>query len=218
MRRRLLPRLETLKSERNQAGEAIAKAKRAGEDAAALLEANKGRAEEIKSLDAELAVDGSRAHRTCCCGCRTCRTRACRSDPAPGTTSRCAGTATPRAFDFAPKAHWDLGPALGILDFERAARMSGARFSVLIGAGARLSRALIQFMLDLHTREHGYTEVAPPFLVSSAALTGTGNLPKFDAGSVQDWRRLGSVPHSDGRSPADQPASRRDPRPPRRCR
>jgi seryl-tRNA synthetase len=87
----------------------------------------------------------------------------------------------PRAFDFEPLAHWDLGPALGILDFERATRMSGARFAVLSGAGARLSRALINFMLDLHTREHGYREVEPPFLVNAASLTGTGNLPKFEA-------------------------------------
>jgi seryl-tRNA synthetase len=87
---------------------------------------------------------------------------------------------TPPAFDFEPQPHWDLGAALGILDFERAARMSGARFSVLSGAGARLSRALINFMLDLHTREHGYREVEPPFLVNAAALTGTGQLPKFE--------------------------------------
>jgi seryl-tRNA synthetase len=87
---------------------------------------------------------------------------------------------TPPAFDFAPKPHYELGPALGILDFERATRMSGARFAVLTGGGARLSRALIDFMLDVHTREHGYREVAPPFLVNRAALTGTGNLPKFE--------------------------------------
>ena len=87
----------------------------------------------------------------------------------------------PRTFDFEPQAHWDLGPALGILDFERAARIAGARFSVLSGAGARLSRALINFMLDLHTKEHGYREVEPPFLVNAASLIGTGNLPKFEA-------------------------------------
>jgi seryl-tRNA synthetase len=86
----------------------------------------------------------------------------------------------PRQFDFEPKAHWDLGPALGIIDFERATRMSGARFSVLVGAGARLARALINFMLELHTGEHGYTEIEPPFLVNRRALTGTGNLPKFE--------------------------------------
>jgi len=86
----------------------------------------------------------------------------------------------PRTFAFDPKPHWDLGPALGILDFERATRMSGARFSVLLGGGARLARALINFMLDLHTREHGYKEVEPPFLVNANALRGTGNLPKFE--------------------------------------
>ncbi len=85
----------------------------------------------------------------------------------------------PRHFDFAPKAHWDLGPELGILDLERAAKITGARFAVYWGIGARLERALINFMLDVHTREHGYTEVLPPFLVNSASLFGTGQLPKF---------------------------------------
>jgi seryl-tRNA synthetase len=83
-------------------------------------------------------------------------------------------------FSFAPKAHFDVGTALGILDFERAAKLSGARFTVLFGAGARLERALISFMLDLHTREHGYTEVLPPFLVKDTALYGTTQLPKFE--------------------------------------
>ncbi len=82
-------------------------------------------------------------------------------------------------YSFAPKAHWDIGTALGILDFERAAKMSGARFTVLMGTAARLERSLISFMLDLHTREHGYTEVLPPFLVKDSALFGTGQLPKF---------------------------------------
>jgi seryl-tRNA synthetase len=85
----------------------------------------------------------------------------------------------PRQFDFTPKAHWDLGPELGILDLERATKITGARFAVYWGAGARLERALINFMLDVHTREHGYTEVLPPFMVNSASLFGTGQLPKF---------------------------------------
>src|SRR6202035_3046221 len=96
----------------------------------------------------------------------------------------------PRTFDFVAQPHWDLGLALGILDFERAARIAGARFSVLSGAGARLSRALINFMLDLHTREHGYREVEPPFLVNAASLVGTGQLPKFEADLFKiagDW-------------------------------
>jgi seryl-tRNA synthetase len=85
----------------------------------------------------------------------------------------------PRQFDFAPKAHWDLGPELGILDTERAAKITGARFAVYWGMGAKLERALINFMLDVHTREHGYTEVLPPFIVNSASLFATGQLPKF---------------------------------------
>jgi seryl-tRNA synthetase len=86
---------------------------------------------------------------------------------------------TPRTFDFEPKAHWDLGPELGILDLERAAKVTGARFAVYWDIGARLERALINFMLDVHTREHGYREVLPPFLVNSQSLYGTGQLPKF---------------------------------------
>ncbi len=88
---------------------------------------------------------------------------------------------TPRKFDFAPQAHWDLGPALGILDFERGAKVAGARFTVLRGAAARLSRALIQLFLDVHVEEQGYTEVLPPFLVNADSLFGTGQLPKFEA-------------------------------------
>jgi seryl-tRNA synthetase len=87
----------------------------------------------------------------------------------------------PRKLDFEPLAHWDLGPDLGILDFDRAAKITGARFAIYIGLGAKLERALLNFMLDTHTREHGYTEVLPPFMVNSASLYGTGQLPKFAA-------------------------------------
>ena len=83
---------------------------------------------------------------------------------------------TPPSFSFTPKAHWDLGPELGILDFERAAKITGARFAVYWDLGAKLERALINFMLDVHTKEHGYTEVLPPFMVNSASLYGTGQL------------------------------------------
>jgi len=85
----------------------------------------------------------------------------------------------PTKFDFEPKAHWDLGPDLGILDFERAVKITGARFALYWGAGARLERALVNFFLDVHTQHHGYTEVLPPFMVNSASLYGTGNFPKF---------------------------------------
>ena len=97
---------------------------------------------------------------------------------------------TPRDVGFTPQAHWDLGPALGIIDFERGTKIAAARFSVLVGAGAQLARALINFMLQLHTTEHGYTEIEPPFMANTASLTGTGNLPKFEADLFKiagDW-------------------------------
>src|SRR5216684_798078 len=97
---------------------------------------------------------------------------------------------TPPIFDFTPKAHWELGEQLGILDLERAVKLSGARFAVYWDAGARLERALANFMLDVHTAEHGYTEVLPPYLVNSKSMYGTGQLPKF----ADDLFR---VPHGD---------------------
>lgn len=179
LRRDLLPRVEGLKADRNRLGEQVARAKRAGEDATALLAESKQRADEIKALDAQLAELEDE---------RTPLLMALPNTPhASVPEGRSADDnvevrrwGTPRTFTFEPKAHWDLGPALGIIDFERAARMSGARFAVLMKEGARLSRALISFMLDLHTREHGYTEVEPPYLVNHTALEGTGNLPKFE--------------------------------------
>jgi seryl-tRNA synthetase len=100
----------------------------------------------------------------------------------------------PRRFDFEPAAHWDLGPALGILDFERGAKLAGARFTVLTGAGARLSRALASFMLDLQTREHGYQEVAPPILNNAETLLGTGHLPKFETDLFRTREGLYLIP------------------------
>jgi seryl-tRNA synthetase len=178
-RRRLIPELEGLKREQNTAGDEIARAKRQGQDASPLFAANKARAQQIRQLEIQLdQVEQQRSallmglpnlpHRSVPVG----------GSAAENVEVRREGT--PRTFGFEPRAHWDLGPTLGILDFERATRMSGTRFSVLMGAGARLARALINFMLDLHTREHGYTEVEPPFLVNADALRGTGNLPKFE--------------------------------------
>jgi seryl-tRNA synthetase len=94
-----------------------------------------------------------------------------------------------RDMDFEPLPHWEIGEKLGILDFGRAAKLAGARFALYLGAGARLERALINFMLDIHTKEHGYTEVLPPFMVNSACMTGTGQLPKFkeDLFKIEDW-------------------------------
>src|SRR4051812_40852743 len=178
-RRRLIPEMEGLKREQNTAGDEVARAKRQGLDASPIFAANKARAQQIKQL--EIQVDQVEQQRAALL---------MTMPNLPHATVPVGGSAAdnrevrrhgqPRTFDFEPRPHWDLGPALGIIDFERATKMSGSRFSVLLGAGARLARALINFMLDLHTREHGYVEVEPPFLVNADALRGTGNLPKFE--------------------------------------
>jgi seryl-tRNA synthetase len=178
-RRRLIPLVENLKREQNAAGEAVARAKREGKDASAIFADNKARAGRIRELETELAgVEQKRDERLLVLPNLPHASVPVGKSAADNAEVRRWGTPPEMAFE--PKPHWDLGPALGILDFERATRMSGARFSVLAGAGARLARALINFMLDVHTREHGYKEIEPPFLVSRAALTGTGNLPKFE--------------------------------------
>lgn len=179
-RRALIPRLEELKRRQNAAGEEVARAKRAGQDASHLFAASRARGAEIKALEAELeALEAGRRAILLTIPNMPHETVPAGAGAADNVVVRSWGE--PRAFAFAPRSHAELGTNLGILDFERAARMSGARFAVLTGAGARLSRALIDFMLDLHTREHGYTEVDPPFLVNAGALQGTGNLPKFEA-------------------------------------
>ena len=178
-RRQLLPKVEGLKREQNAAGEEVARAKREGLDPSAVYAANKARGQQVRQLEVEL--DQVEQERTALL--MTLPNLPDASVPVGATADdnqEVRRHGTPPAFDFEPKPHWDLGAALGILDFERASRMSGARFSVLIGAGARLARALINLMLELHTVEHGYTEVAPPLLVDADALRGTGNLPKFE--------------------------------------
>jgi seryl-tRNA synthetase len=178
-RRRLLPEVEGLKREQNEAGEAVARAKKAGEDPSAVFAANKARGGRIKQLEAELATIETQRDDLLL----TLPNLPHESVPVGGSAAdnvEVRRWGTNPTFTFAPKPHWDLGVALGILDFERATRMSGARFAVLMDAGARLARALINFMIDLHTGEHGYREVEPPFLVNRQALTGTGNLPKFE--------------------------------------
>jgi seryl-tRNA synthetase len=178
-RRALIPEVEALKRDQNASSAEVARAKREGKDPSGIFAANKERAHRIKELEAELeAVETSRHDAMMVLPNVPDASVPVGASAAENTEVRRHGT--PRAFPFPPKPHWDLGPALGILDFERATRMSGARFSVLIGGGARLARALINFMLDLHTREHRYTEVEPPFLVNADALRGTGNLPKFE--------------------------------------
>jgi seryl-tRNA synthetase len=178
-RRRLIPLVETLKRDQNTAGDAVARAKKEGRDPSDVFTANKARGVEIRLHETALAeIEQKRADLLLTLPNLPHASVPDGRSAADNVEVRRWGT--PREFDFEPKAHWDIGAALGILDFERAARMSGARFSVLLGAGARLARGLINFMLDLHTREHGYREVEPPFLVNRAALTGTGNLPKFE--------------------------------------
>ncbi len=178
-RRQLLPAVEGLKQEQNKSGDAVARAKREGQDTSAIQAANRERAQQIKEMDGRLEDIEQRRHQ-----------RLLTLPNLPHATVPAGRSAddnvevrrhgTPRAFDFEPQAHWDLGPALGIIDFERGTKIAGARFTVLMGTGARMARALINFMLDVHTKEHGYTEVEPPFMVNSASLTGTGNLPKFE--------------------------------------
>ncbi len=178
-RRRLIPEMEGLKREQNTAGDEVARAKRQRVDATPLFAATKMRAQQIRQL--EIQLEQTEHQRTALL--LTLPNLPHASVPVGRTAEdnqlvRRHGE--PPAFDFVPRPHWEIGTALGVLDFERATRMSGARFSVLMGLGARLARALINFMLDLHTREHGYVEVEPPFLVNAAALRGTGNLPKFE--------------------------------------
>jgi seryl-tRNA synthetase len=179
-RRRLIPEIEGLKRQQNASGDEVARARRQGRDTTALQDASRSRAQQIKQLGVQLdSVEYQRNQALLTLPNLPHGSVPAGKSAADNVEVRRWGT--PRAFDFEPKAHWDLGPALGIIDFERATRISGARFSVLSGAGARLERALINFMLDLHTREHGYREMEPPFMVNAAALTGTGNLPKFEA-------------------------------------
>ena len=178
-RREQLVQVEGRKREQNAAGEEVARAKKAGLDPSAVFAANKARAQQIKQREAALEeVERQRSDLL-----MTVPNLPHTSVPVGRTAEdnvQVRGHGEPRAFDFEPRPHWDVGAELGILDFERAAKMSGARFSVLLGAGARLARALINFMLELHTQEHGYTEVEPPFLVNADSLRGTGNLPKFE--------------------------------------
>jgi seryl-tRNA synthetase len=188
-RRRLLPEIEGLKREQNAAGDEVARAKRQGLPITQLQEAGRERAQQIKQKSVELDMIEQRRNR----GMLTIPNLPHESVPVGKSAEdnkEIRRVGTPGQFTFTPQAHWDLGPALGIIDFERGTKIAGARFTVLVGAGARLARALINFMLDLHTRQHGYTEVEPPFMANSASLTGTGNLPKFEADLFKiagDW-------------------------------
>jgi seryl-tRNA synthetase len=188
-RRRLIQDVEGLKRLQNTSGDEIAKAKRQGLETSAIQAANRGRAQQIRQIDNQLdSIEHQRDRALLVLPNLPHASVPAGANAADNVEVRRHGE--PRTFDFSPLPHWELGTALGILDFERAARIAGARFSVLSGPGARLSRALINFMLDLHTRDHEYREIEPPFLVNSAALVGTGNLPKFEADLFKiagDW-------------------------------
>ncbi len=177
-RRELLGELEDLKRRRNEASREIGEIVRAGGDP----EPRKAEVGEVKGRIGELegrlgAVDAALAEAESELPNLPHETVPRGADESANRVEREVGI--PPTFDFEPKAHWDLGPALGILDFERGAKVAGARFTAYFGAGARLERALINFMLDLHTEQHGYREVLPPFIVNREALFGTGQLPKF---------------------------------------
>ena len=177
-RRDLLGEGEELKARRNEGSRRVGEAKKKGENADALMEEMRLLGERVGAIDEEgasldrqmeelLSQIPNRPHVSVPRG----------ADEESNVVVRSWGE--PRSFDFEPKPHWELGEALDILDFERGVRLAESRFTVLKGSGARMERALINFMLDLHTREHGYTEFAPPFMVNSATMRGTGQLPKF---------------------------------------
>ena len=178
-RRAVLAEVEALKNKQNQASKEIPKLKKAGEDAAELMKELKELSERIKKMDAEVSEVEKELRDTLLnipnTPCELCPIGA---DDSDNLEIRKWGE--PRAFDFEFKAHWDVGTDLGILDFERAAKLSGTRFTVYRGLGARLERSVMNFMLNTHTEENGFTEILPPFMVNREAMTGTGQLPKFE--------------------------------------
>ncbi len=177
--RALKSQIESLKAKKNQASEEIARFKREKKPIDPILQEMKRVAEQIEQLEGELKKTEEAIgpfllqlpnlpHPSVPVG----------KDERDNQEVRRWGT--PTSFSFKPKPHWEIGETLGILDFERGAKITGARFTLYKGAGARLERALINFMLDLHTKEHGYEEVLPPFIVNRESMTGTGQLPKFE--------------------------------------
>jgi len=177
-RRRTITQVEALKAQRNYASQEIAQLKKAKQDASAQIEAMKRVGDEIKHLDERLAaVEDELRNLELYFPNVPDASVPVGPDDSANRVEREWGTKP--HFDFEPKPHWDLGEALGILDFERATKITGARFTVLNGAGAQLSRAVMNFMLDEHGKR-GYTEVLTPFMVNADSLRGTGNLPKFE--------------------------------------
>jgi seryl-tRNA synthetase len=188
-RRQAITEAETLKARRNKASEDIAKLKKAGQDAAAAIAETKDLREEIQSRE-KIAADLDARLQDILSGIPNVPHESVPVGHSAEENVEVRRWGSPPKFDFTPKQHWDLGAELGVLDLERAVKLTGARFAVYWDLGAKLERALANFMLDLHTREHGYTEVLPPYLVNSESMYGTGQLPKFAADSFR-------VPHGE---------------------
>jgi seryl-tRNA synthetase len=177
-RRAAVTEAEQLKAARNEASQQIAALRKAGQDTSARQAEVRATGERISVLDERVKqLDDSFRERLA--GIPNVPHESVPEGRSSDENVEVRRSGEPPAFAFTPKPHWELGAELNVLDLERAAKITGARFAVYIGLGAKLERALINFMLDTHTREHGYTEVLPPFLVNSASLFGTGQLPKF---------------------------------------
>jgi seryl-tRNA synthetase len=177
-RRDAITQVETLKARRNKLTEEIARLRKSGADATAVTEETKSLKVEVDALESRATIADERLQSILQTIPNLPQDGVPVGSDEHGNIPEKHWGEKP-AFDFTPKPHWELGEALNILDFNRAAKVSGSRFVVHFGAGARLERALANFMLDLHTREHGYTEVLPPYMVNSKSLFGTGQLPKF---------------------------------------
>ena len=178
-RRAAIAESEQLKARRNAETVEIGKLRREGVDTSERQQQVRGIGERIALLEAEQKA-AEESFREMLTGIPNLPHESVPVGLSEADNAEVRRVVEPRAFDFEPKAHWDLGAELGILDLERAAKVTGARFAVYWGLGAKLERALINFMLDVHTREHGYTEVLPPFMVNRDSLFGTGQLPKFE--------------------------------------
>jgi seryl-tRNA synthetase len=189
VRRQHITELESLQARRNKASDEIARLKKAKQDATAQIAETKELREKIQGLESKVQEEDARL-RELLAGIPNMPNPSVPVGKTSENNIEVRRWGQPPEFAFAPKPHWEVGEQLGILDLERAAKLSGARFAVYWDLGARMERALANFMLDLHTREHGYTEVLPPYLVNSESMYGTGQLPKF----AQDSFR---VPHGD---------------------
>ena len=177
-RRQLITQAESAKAQRNRASEEIARLKKSGQDAAALMEQNRALKEQTEGMEAQAAA-AEEELRAILKGLPNIPHDSVPAGRSSDDNVEVRRWGAPPKFDFAPKPHWELGEQLGVLDMQRAAKLSGARFAVYWDLGARMERALASFMLDLHSREHGYTEVLPPYMVNSDSMYGTGQLPKF---------------------------------------